>query len=320
MLIFGGNMQKASTKAYMIGAICVVLSSIMFSAKAVLIKKAFMASDITPIVLMMMRMVCSVPLLWAIVGIEKLIQSGKKQSSLGARDWFDIIVVGTCGYYLASLFDFMGLIYISVGLERIILYLYPTFVVVIGAVFLKTGLSRRIIVPLIICYAGVFMAFAGEITERGFQNIKGMLFVVLSAFLFSIFVVTSGRVIKKIVGARFSAYAMTVSTLAIVIHYFATHSADAVTHYIDVLPLAIFIAVFATVLPVNLMTAGLVRVGPNHFAVLSCVGPMATMVMGWLFLGENPGNMEWAGLCTVVVGGIMLGIYKGRSVPKRKLV
>ena len=195
-----------------------LLGAILFSTKAIIVKKAFAETRVDPITLLTLRMIFSLPFF---IGIA-FFASGKKDNvRLTTRQWLLVIVTGLLGYYFSSLFDFIGLKYISAGLERLILFLYPTFTVIINAGFFRQKISRIQWTALALTYTGIAIAYAGELhMDAGNPNfLLGSLLIFFCAITYSMYIVGSGRLIPVVGAAKFTAYAMLASTAGIFLHF-----------------------------------------------------------------------------------------------------
>ena len=214
-----------------IGYVFVLIGAFSFSSKAVLIKLAYAYSNqLDAITLMMLRMAISLPffLIMAFWSARQT-NNGANNQRLTMRDWLIILLLGTLGYYVSSWFDFRGLLYISAGLERLILFLYPTFVVLFSAIVHKKMLSRHQIFALLLSYAGLVLVFVNTMqhTESSAQLYVGSAFILCAAICFAIFLLGSGMMIKRIGSTRFTAYSMTVACIATCVHFFIEHGVQA---------------------------------------------------------------------------------------------
>ena len=289
-----------------IGYVFVLIGAFSFSSKAVLIKLAYAYSNqLDAITLMMLRMAISLPffLIMAFWSARQT-NNGANNQRLTMRDWLIILLLGTLGYYVSSWFDFRGLLYISAGLERLILFLYPTFVVLFSAIVHKKMLSRHQIFALLLSYAGLVLVFVNTMqhTESSAQLYVGSAFILCAAICFAIFLLGSGMMIKRIGSTRFTAYSMTVACIATCVHFFIEHRVQALELPVQVYYLAIIMAVFATVLPSFIMNAGIRRVGASSAAILSSAGPIGTLTLAFFLLGEIITIVQLIGAAFVLLG------------------
>jgi drug/metabolite transporter (DMT)-like permease len=277
-----------------------------FSAKAVLIKLAYQdSSSLDALSLMMLRMVISLPF-FAAVAFWSARQSNVQR--LNGRDWLLIIVLGLMGYYFASLLDFEGLRYISAGLERLILFLYPTFVVLLTAATQKRPINRRQASALLLSYAGMVLVFIESLNLTPPPHLwLGSLLVLGSAITFAFFLLGSGVMIQRIGSARFTAYSMSVACLATCIHFLVQHGSTAPEQPRSVYLLALIMAIFSTVLPAFLMNAGIRRIGSSTAAILSSIGPVGTLALAFVFLNEQLTLSQGLGTVLVLIGVSVIG-------------
>lgn len=305
-------MQSAAThtaqqhnQQILVGCLFVLLAAFGFSAKAILVKLAYLVSpELDAITLMLLRMTMSLPFfLAAAVWSSRSAAQSVDRYRLNVRDWLIISALGFLGYYLASWLDFAGLAYISAGLERLILFLYPTFVVIMTAIYYRKAISRHQTYALLLSYAGIFLVFATqEIQSNARSLLIGSAFVVASAITFALFLVGSGVQIIRIGSVRFTAYSMTVACILTVLHFLVQHG-DFPLH----LPGRIYglvgmMAIFSTVLPSFLMNAGIQRIGSGSASIISSAGPIGTLILAFFLLGEALTVSQLAGTFLVLVG------------------
>lgn len=291
------------------GAVLVIASAIAFSAKAIFVKLAYDDSPggIDPVTLLTMRMGLSLPF-FALIGWWS---SRRADYSLNRGDWLFLGAIGLMGYYGASLFDFWGLLYISAALERLILFLNPTLVVIISALALGYRIIGRDMFALAISYAGIALAFAHDLRVNPDKVWLGGFLVLLSAILYAGYLVGAGQMIKRVGALRFAAYASIVSTGAIMIHFLLLRDVAILTQQsVRVWTLTGAMAVVSTVLPVMMMAEGMRRVGPSNAAMMSSVGPVATIFLGYVFLGEPVTPVQLIGAALVMTGVLAISLKK----------
>ncbi|TAH05906.1 MAG: EamA family transporter, partial [Sphingobacteriales bacterium] len=240
--------QKTVQKISWAGIIIMLAGSIFFSTKAVIVKYAFKHTAIDAISLLALRMLFSLPFYLVMAWLAAKNEPNKK---LTTKQWLYIFLLGVFGYYLSSLFDFMGLKFISAGIERLILFLYPTFVLLINTVVFKESANKTQWVAVAFTYIGVVLAYFGELSVQAnnahFLLSSGLIF--LCAITFAIYTVGSGRLIPVAGATRFTAYAMLFSTAGIFIHFIVAgnytilHSGSKYVGY------GFLIAIIATVIP-----------------------------------------------------------------------
>ena len=206
--------------------------------------------------------------------------------------------------------DFAGLQYISAGLGRLILYLYPTIVVLMSALFLKQPIHKRHLLSLALSYGGIALVFNAEIKFGGDWNLillgSGLVFA--SAVAYAIYLIAGSRYVQKIGSMRFTAYAATAASFFVIAHFMALRGPSqlAVSHPVYVLVL--IMAIFTTVLPLWLMAEGLKRIGANQVALVGCIGPLSTMIFGQIFLDERITLIQLAGAGLVLAGVLIISV------------
>jgi len=283
-----------------IGYGLVLLGALGFSAKAILIKLAYAANgEVDAITLMALRMLFALPFFLLVA-----IWHNKKTPALplDKKQWGIVIVLGLMGYYIASYLDFLGLQYISAGLERVIIFLYPTFVVLFSAVFFKRRITVRVGIALGLSYIGTMLVFVEHLSMASSGLLLGSGLVLSSAIVFSWFVMGSGVMTQRIGSARFTAYTMTVASVATLVHFAFQHGTALTGLPVDVYSLAFIMAVFSTVLPAFFMNAGIRRIGAGSASIISTTGPIATLVLAYLLLGEAITLLQLAGTFFVLAG------------------
>jgi drug/metabolite transporter (DMT)-like permease len=296
---------KQYSQPVIVGCLFVLLAAFGFSAKAILVKLAYLDSPgLDAITLMLLRMTMSLPFFlivaaWSNRWSKQTIDTYR----MGLQDWLLVIVLGFLGYYLSSMLDFEGLIYISAGLERLVLYLYPTFVVLLTAAYYRKAINRHQGFALLLTYAGIILVYANQKIQSNSPGLLiGSAFVASSAMTFAIFLVSSGVLIKRIGSIRFTAYTMTAACLLTGIHYLIRHGGYPLHLSAKVYGLAGMMAIFSTVLPSFLMNAGIQRIGAGSSAIISSAGPIGTLILAFIILDEALAMSQLAGTFLVLVG------------------
>lgn len=292
----------------LVGAGFAAFGAIAFSGKAVIVKLAYV-HGVDSVTLLMLRMGFSAPLFALLAGWAS---SREAHEPLSARDWRLVGALGLVGYYLASYFDFLGLQYISAGLERLVLFLNPTFVVLLSAMFLGRAITRRDVVAIGLAYAGIAVAFAHDAGANPGNVALGSFWVLLSALFYAGYLMGSGRMVQRVGSLRFAAYAGLVSCLGVVAHYLATQPvAKAFSQPPAVYGLSILMAALCTVIPIAAMAEGIRRIGASHASIIGSVGPIATIFLAWVFLGEPITAVQSLGAALVMAGVLYISLGKG---------
>ena len=297
--------KSVSTRT--IGIICLLLGAVLFSSKGVIIKLAYRYS-VSSISLLGLRMLFSLPL-FLLVGYFR---SGKRgeRAEMTRRDWGTIIALGTVGYYLASYTDFLGLQYLSAGMERVILFSYPTLVLIMQRLLFGTRIRPVQWAATALCYVGIFIAFSGSDLRAGSNFLTGAGLVFLSALLYASYIIGSGRYAPRLGNVRFTSLALVSASVAVITHTLL--SADPLLGLpVPVYAYAAVMAVFCTVIPSYLVTEGVKRLGAGDAAIVGAVGPLATVVLEYYFLGELLTPLQAVGGACIVAGVVIIGRSKG---------
>lgn len=280
------------------GLLLAIVGAISFSGKAIIVKLAY-RHGVDAVTLIMYRMLFALPFFalmawWASRG----------KPPLTRHDWLGVAGLGLTGYYLASFLDFAGLAYISASLERLILYLNPTLVMLLGLVLYKRRVTLRQMVGMAVSYVGVVLVFGHEITLQGADAAWGTLLVFLSAVSYAIYLVYSGEMVKRLGSLRLVGWATTVACLLCLLQFVLLRPLSAAAVPAEVLWLSLLNATLCTAVPVLMVMMAIERVGASVTAQTGMVGPMSTILMGVVILDE-PFSI-WVGVGTVLV---MAGIF-----------
>lgn len=288
--------------------------AILFSAKAILAKLQY-RYGIDALDVMALRMSLSLPL-FVLLGLRETGRARARGDALSRRDLGLIVVLGVLGYYLSSLLDFWGLEYVPVSLERLILFLNPTFVLLTGVFAFGRKVARKEWIAMAVSYAGVALVMAENLRVEGDHVLLGSALVLMAAFCYALYLAMSGQVIKRVGSLRLVAYAMVVSTAATLIHYLiARDPAHLLRLPWQVHGLAAANALFCTFLPVTFTMAAVARLGAGTAAQLSVLGPVSLVFLGGWVLGEAITPVQIVGTA-VVLGGVLILTRPGaNSVP-----
>lgn len=293
----------AINRDVLFGVAFALLAAIGFSAKAILVKLAYLGS-VDAVTLLALRMAFSVPFFLAIA----LWAGINHAEPLGKRDWMTVLALGLVGYYLSSLLDFLGLQTIPAGLERLILFLYPTMTVILSALVYRRGIGKNVVAAMLLSYAGILLVFLHDVGMNRGGIVLGASLVFASTLSYSVYLVGAGHAIARIGTARFTAYAMIVASAASLFQFGATHPLAALDLPLRVYELAIAMAIFSTVLPVFMLSAGIRRIGSGNASLIGSIGPVATIYLAHVFLNESISLQQLAGSLLVLIGVIAISI------------
>ena len=296
---------------YGLGAGLVLLGAAGFSAKAVLIRLAYQTYPIDSLTLLALRMLFSVPF-YVFIAARLSRQPGYERLRLGQL--LPIIGLGLTGYYAASLLDFMGLQYITASVERLILFVYPTIVLLVSALFFGKRIHRVQVVALMLTYVGIALAFLDDIDPHLQTNLPlGAALIFGSAFAYALYLVGTGEIIPRVGSGRFTCYAMLAAAGGTFLHFLTTRPVSLLTHLPgSVYALGGWIAIISTVLPTFLTAEGIRLIGSGNTSIVGSAGPIITIGLAYLLLGETVG--VWQGLGTLLVlAGVLLISLKGKK-------
>lgn len=279
-----------------------VLAAVGFSFKAILVKLAY-RHGVDAETLLALRMLFSLPF-FLFMGWQG---SRRAMAPLGWRDWRALFLLGLSGYYLASYLDFLGLGYITAALERLILFAYPSIVVILSALFLGKPLTQRTVVALVMCYVGVAFAVAHDLTlsDDTTDVMIGSALVFGSAVAYALYLMGNGQVVGRLGAARVTAWASTVACTLSIGQFLILRPIAALDQPWQVYGLAIAMALFSTVLPIWCVSEAIRRIGAGPVALTGSLGPIVTLGLGAVMLDEAIGVAQLAG-GAMVVGGVLV--------------
>ena len=286
------------------------VGAVAFSGKAIIVKLAY-RHGVDAVTLIMYRMLFALPIFalmawWASRG----------KAPLARKDWLGVLWLGFTGYYLASFLDFAGLAYISASLERLILYLNPTLVLLLGLVLYQRRVAARQMTGMAISYCGVVLVFGHEITLQGqgeaaASTAWGALLVFLSAVSYAIYLVYSGEMVRRLGSLRLVGLASTVACLLCLLQFALLRPLSAAAVAPEVIWLSLLNATLCTAVPVLMVMMAIERIGASLAAQTGMVGPLSTILMGVVILGEP--FTAWVAAGTVlVIAGIFVVTRSGR--------
>lgn len=284
------------------GILILAIANICFSAKAIIIKLMYRYAVDTQSVIAL-RMLFALPFY---VAVAVYLHRRTDNVLLTRRDWLAISGLGILSYYVSSMLDFLGLQYVTAGVERLVLFTYPTIVLVLSVIFFKRRITLVQYAALVITYVGVVLAF---VAEKGFGDQRNLLLggalVFGCAITYAFYVVFTGEYVHKVGSAKFTCYAVIAATFPAVIQS-GFHDGFDLFHFpTQVYVLSGWLAVIATVLPTFLIVEGIRIVGANNSGIIGFVGPVATIGLGYVFLGEPVTPLQLVGTA-VVLGGVLL--------------
>lgn len=290
----------SARQAFLIGLAIAIFGAVLFSAKAIVAKLIY-RYDVDAVTLITFRMLFSLPF-FAAVALWK----ARTEAPLSVGDGAKIVLMGLLGYYLSSFLDFLGLQYISAGLERLILFLTPSFVLLFSVVLLKKKITLPEWLALGTAYLGTVLVFMHDVRLGGANVALGSAFVLGSAIAYALYLLLSGDLVSRVGALRLVAYAMCVSTMACIVQFFLLRPASALLQPTAVYGLSLINAVVCTVFPVFLTMVAVSRIGPATTSQAGMIGPVSTLFLGALILGEPITEIQLAGTALVLAGIYLL--------------
>ncbi|MGB1011349.1 MAG: DMT family transporter [Thiolinea sp.] len=285
------------------GLVLAILGTALFGMKSIFIKLAY-AQGVDTITLLTLRMLIALPfyllmLFWLLRKTETV--------KPAPRQLLPIALLGFFGYYLSSLLDMEGLNHISAQLERLTLYTYPVITTLLGWFFLGEVITRRIIMALMLTYGGILLLYGYETSSGGGGNTQwGVMLVMMAATTFSCYVVFSKQYISALGSRMFTSIAMLISTVFVLVHFLVTKNIsdllinDAAWFY------AFLLAIFSTLLPSFIVSEAIARLGAGKTSIVGTIGPVFTIIMAVLILGEPFGWFHLGGMLLVIAGVALL--------------
>ena len=286
-----------------VGFALAIIGALLFSTKAVLVKLAYQF-EIDTISLLLLRMGFALPF-YLIMIMKAGKKERKKWRSITPRFWIGLIIAAILGYYLSSLLDFWGLNYIDASIERLILFMYPTFIAVLAALLFKEKMTKGMAWALVISYAGLLFVFSQQIGNitLGASFWLGSTLILLCALTFAIYLIMSQWLIPHFGAISFTSFCMTLACFFVILHFGIVNDIkDLLTFDRQVYLLALAMALLATVLPSYLVSLAIERIGATKVAIVSSVGPISTVTLAYVFLGERLSVIQILGGLFIIAG------------------
>ena len=297
----GADPHHALTRPALLAGLAIAIGgAVLFSTKAIVAKLLY-RYQVDAVTVLAFRMLFSLPL-FAGVAIWKM----RTEAPLSVSDRWRLLGLGLIGYYLSSFLDFLGLQYISVGLERLILFLTPTFVLLMTSFFLKRHISRTEWLALAASYCGIVLVFVHDLQGGQGSVVIGSLLVLGSAVSYALYLLFSGEMVKRIGSLRLVSYAMCVSSVACIGQFFVLRPASLLVQPAPVYWLSLVNGVFCTIFPVFMTMIAVQRIGAASASQAGMVGPVSTLFLGALLLNEPITVVQLAGTALVIAGIYML--------------
>ena len=285
------------------GYVYAILGAIAFSGKGILIKLSYVYK-VDAMTLIMYRMLFSLPLFLS-MAIYAERRARRTGHGLTFQDVLGVMGLGFIGYYLSSYLDFLGLQYVSVSLERLILYLNPTMVLLLGWMLYKRKVPYKRFIAMGVSYSGVLLVFGFEMLSAGPDVVKGSVLVFLSALTYACYLVFSEHMLKRMDSLRLVGWASTVACICCIVQFFLLRPIEMMQVDTAVLGYSLANALLCTVAPILFVMRAIERLGPSLASQIGMIGPMSTVLMGYWFLNEP--IQAVIGLGTLLVmGGVFM--------------
>ncbi|MGZ7882659.1 DMT family transporter [Acinetobacter soli] len=305
--------MKFSMNPVQTGSLCAIFAAFLFSTKAIFIKQAYTLSPLVDATtLMVLRMGSALPFFILICWLNRHHNQG-----IHIKDWLILVFAGLLGYYFASWLDFVGLMFISASLERIILFLYPTLTVLASSLIYRQKLNAKTWFAIFLSYGGTVLVMLqeGKIAPSQGNLWIGCSAVFASAIAFATYLLLTPHLIKKFGSWNFNGLALSVACVGTLLHFVigTTHPIDTLMQ----LPTGVWLygiglGFFVTVLPTALLMQSIQRLGASQSAMIASIGPILTIILAVLFLNEHLNLWQWIGCGLNIVGVLMISLGKSR--------
>lgn len=303
--------MKPTLSQIQLGSLFAIGAAFLFSTKAIFIKQTYALSPLVDgTVLMALRMASALPFFLMLCWFNRHHNKG-----LAAKDWGLLVVAGLIGYYFSSWLDFVGLMYISASLERIILFLYPTLTVLASSVIYKQKLSLKSMLAIALSYGGTVIVMLQEQSNVAHEGHfwLGVSLVFASAVCFAGYLLLTPRLIQRFGSWNFTGLALSIACIGTLTHYMIATPQPLLL--LTQLPLSVIwygiaLGLPVTVLPTVLMAQSIARLGAAQSAMIASIGPILTIILATIFLGEHLNAIQWLGCVLNIIGVMMITLSK----------
>jgi len=298
-----GSSAEGRRRLATVGFLCALSGAVGIAFKAILVKAAY-RYGVDAVTLLALRMLYSLPLFLAM----GLLAARSQAVRPTPRDLAELALLGCLGYYAASYLDFLGLQYISAALERMILFIYPTLVVLMTAAWRRERISGPVAAALLLSYSGIALAVGHDLRAgAGSDVLRGGALVFACAVSYALYLVRVGPLLARLGSMHVTAWATAVACVLAVVQFVALRPIGALAQPWQVQLLALAMAVFATALPIWLVGEAIRRIGAGPTAIIGSLGPVLTLMLAWALLGETLGALQLAGAALVMAGVWLVG-------------
>ena len=286
----------------------------LFFTKAIFVKLAYRDTGVDAVSLLALRMIFSLPFFLVSAGVYSSKENNVKFTT---KQWMYVALIGCLGYYISSLLDFMGLQFVTASIERLILFIYPTLVLLMNSVLFKQKIKLIQWLAVIITYAGLLLAFFSEVDIDSSQNenfLWGSFLIFVCAFTYAAYIVGSGKLIPVVGAIKFNSYAMSFACVGVLLHFFVTSEQSLIELPARVYTYSFLMAILSTVIPSYLVALGIKRIGSDTAAIVGSVGPVSTILLAYFFLNESIYAMQIVGTAMILFGVLLVSRGKGEVV------
>jgi len=289
------------------GVVLAIVGTLVFSFRPILVKLIYVTYPASAVTVLFLRMAISLPFFLVVAWWLR-----REEPRLTRRDWAGLVALGFIGYYAASFLDMLGLKYVGAGVGRLILYLYPTLVLLISFLFLRRRPTPRQLGALVITYAGVTLILASQAHggAEGKLFVLGALLVFGSSLFYATYLVAGAELVKRVGSMRFTAYSMAVATVPAVVQFFALEPLSALDLPGRIWLYAVLLGTFCTVLPLFIQAEALKRIGAAEFALIGALGPVSVAITSALGLDEQFTAVQAFGGALVIFGVLLVSLKR----------
>lgn len=288
-----------------------LIGVILGSAKSVFAKMAY-ETHADAVSILFLRMLISLPFLMLIGFLYE-----KKQHSYGPLSWRDIILIAGwsfIGYYLSALFDFIGLLYVDAALERLIVFTYPTMIIIISAIFLRREIKPRQVSAIVISYIGILISFGNKLSmEPSAQFWIGVIFIFLSALTYAVFLIASEGIISRLGSMRFTTIATLSMTVCVLVHAVFAGKTNVALMDSKAVWACVLMAILSTIAPIYMFNIAVGKLGVTNMSVIACLGPACTLILASVLIKEKITMWEISGTFVVMLGVLIISFEKLRK-------
>ena len=303
------TLDTSPGKTFWVGFFMATAGAVLFSAKAIVTKLTY-RYGVDALTVIGFRMMLSLPFFAVIAWAQSRRARAGRQPRLTRKESIQVVFLGFIGYYLSSYLDFLGLQYISAALERLILFLSPTFVLLLSALWLKRPISSKQWLALGLSYLGVVFVFFEDLSFNGQAVMLGSAFILGSAVTYAFYLIGSGELIKRVGATRLVAYAMSVSAIITMIHFFAVKGGAGLQEPWPVYELSVLHAIAHTVIPTFMVMWAVARIGAPMTSQLGLIGPVSVLFLAAWILHEPITVLQLIGTAFVLSGAFVLSRSK----------